>query len=116
MKRGTALKLTDLLKSGNYTAGTCVLRYENCYCVFGVLADFLDPEAWRDGFAGDAWRGCQHYLDDAALKQCKIKTRDGVFIDDEDRTSSLVQQSDLCARDGKWDKVIVVLEKYYDQI
>ena len=83
MNRGTALKWADHLEKFGAIAG-----YDNSVLSFhgpdgllwispvGVLADFLDPEAWRHEYrfhGSREWHGEIIKIPESWLKKCKIK-------------------------------------------
>lgn len=76
MNRGTALKWIDLLESGKYKHGTGALRdSDNCFCVLGVLADFLDNTKWKHSiFDSYLWGSSGLMLDTQTLRSVKIKS------------------------------------------
>lgn len=113
MNRGTALKWLDILKSGRYEFGNGQMRYENQFDPLGVLADFLDPDAWKSEFIGYSWNGETFKLPDEARKKCKIKTPYMEFVHHNSlQPDTLV---DVIDRSSDWTTPIYFIEMYYEQ-
>lgn len=119
MNRGTALKWIDILRSGRYTAGSGQLRYENQFCAYGVLCDFLDPNGWSEikdnqyGNVGFLWHGSQYSIPEQFRKKCKMKSEYGDFISENKLRRKLVD-----VIDASQDHQIVAyyIEQYYEQL
>lgn len=64
MKKSLFDKWIAALESGEYARGhgalQCKRRFKNQYCCLGVLADVIDPEAWRESDTPTmlAWGPC----------------------------------------------------------
>lgn len=114
MQKGTAEKLLTALNSGKYTIGHGQLRYDNCYCVLGVLLDIIDPTKWKLDWTqcGYTWEGETFFLPERIMKSSKIKTRELWFETENGEKMSLVKLNDYS------DQVITkhYLKKYYQQM
>ena len=79
MNRGSATKWIRELRLTSAKFDPAQLRFtangENFMCPLGVLANFLGPHEWSDGWDGctKLWRGEQFYLPAGAAKKCKMK-------------------------------------------
>lgn len=79
MNRGSALKWIDQLNKTDWIYEPSQLRYESegsTYGnVFGVLANFLDPTAWKLAWdeVSYIWNGSQFILSPEDLKRIKLK-------------------------------------------
>ena len=88
MNRGTAFKWIDRLESGKYKQGAFQLRRridhyssfdynKDEFCVFGVLADFLDSDGWKlDNIFNYNWHREVFFIKDEILwSKCKFKNK-----------------------------------------
>lgn len=111
MNRGSANKLIECIESGRYKVGSGQLRFDDCFCVFGVMLDFLDPTAWKPAYIGYTWKGETFKMPVDARKVIKMKTMYGDFV-----TANGLK---LCLSDighNSWDQPLYYLKQYYDQL
>ena len=115
MNRGTALKWFDAIKSGKYEFGRGALRTnEKCFCIYGVLADFLDPSGWAKNALGIyEWHGEVNFLPEAWRKRCKMKSLAGEFVTDNKENRSLVDINDSST---SFEFPLFFARKYYEQL
>ena len=121
MNRGTALKWFERIESGRYLFGRGALRSpagtrpreKECFCIFGVLADFLDPNGWTINALGlYEWHGDMFKLPETWRKRCKMKTVYGNFVSSNGQVENMVDIADGC-RD--WTYPLYIAKKYYEQ-
>ena len=111
MNRGSAFKLIEAIESGKYKSGGGQLHYNDCFCTFGVMLDFLDPTAWKPCFIGFSWRGEVFKIPEDARKRIKMKTVYGDIITNNGNRICL---SDLSHT--TWDEPLYYLKQYYEQL
>jgi hypothetical protein len=115
MQRGTDLKWIDAVKSQSGPIGHGHLAYRTPdgarhLCAIGVLADTLDPVAWRPSWIGDSWHGEVYTLPDWSRKRCKIKSPYFSFVDEDGQSRSIADTHYLT-----WGDVARDIERYYAQ-
>lgn len=112
MNRGSALKLIEAIESGKYQPGSGQLRFDDCYCAFGVMLDFADPSGWKiHPLHGWEWRGEVFKMPEEVRKRCKMKTVYGDFITSNGRQMCL---SDVSS--SNWEQPLYYLKNYYEQM
>ena len=121
MNRGTALKWFERIESGRYLFGRGALRSpagtrpraKECFCIFGVLADFLDPNGWTINALGlYEWHGETFILPESWRKRCKMKTDYGHFSNENGHLQSLTDINDSSL---SWEFPLYYAKKYYEQ-
>ncbi len=114
MNKGTALKWFEAIESERYEFGVGALRVsEKCFCIFGVLADFLDPNGWSLNALGIyEWHGQTFKLPEDWRKRCKMKSEFGSFKSSNGLETTMTDVSDGC-RD--WTYPLAIAKKYYEQ-
>lgn len=117
MQKGTAEKLITALRSGKYDYGNGQLRYDNCYCLLGVLLDIINPNLWTLTWdrVSYTWDGEQFFLPDKIMKGSKIKNKELLFKSNENETLSLITIHDYYD-DKNRKNTIKYLEMYYEQM
>lgn len=102
------VKLLEALRSGNYKKakeGTCVLRTtDDCFCVMGVAADLVAPDAWTGGSAGFYHhRGHSSQLADDVRRDMGISLHEEWRLndlnDDQDARLQFAELADIIEKD-----------------
>lgn len=89
-------KWISALRSGKYQQGRLRLKSEKeegviCYCCLGVLADVIDPDAWRDAAHPSDDRHDHVWRDGVSTDLNKFKEETGL---DEETQGGLMDMND----------------------
>lgn len=143
MKLGSAKKWIEILESGKYRCYNGMHIHRDSYndtqiyhSALGVLADFLDPDAWQgwnETGMYDKWNGGTFDLPKQFTKSAKMKTTDASFVPhsddnygqilrDHDWNGGKVSIADvnnyagLAEQVNDYNNQIVYINRYYEQM